>query len=154
MGSSDSTVNYNYETDEYGRTVKASGYLVMENGERDLDAQRSVGGEYRRETDDGGHLIGSRFGGAGEEINLIAQDMHLNRSGYKRMENHWAKELEEGKEVYVEVEAIYQDGVSRPYSMLIKEEVRDGEKIVTDYWSFTNENLETEEFEIEDEDEE
>ncbi len=141
---------YDYEFDEDGRVSKASGHLRLEEGERNLQAQREAGGEFRRDSDDGGHLIGTRFSGSGESENIIAEDSHLNRSGFKTVENHWAEELEDGKDVYVEINPIYQEGTERPHALLIKEDVCDDNEVTTDYYSFTNENLESEEFALPD----
>lgn len=53
--------------------------------------------------DDGGHLIGARFDGHGENINLVPQNSNLNRSAWKRMENSWAREIEAGRQVDVDI---------------------------------------------------
>lgn len=48
--------------------------------------------------DDGGHLIGRRFGGLSESDSIIAQDSKLNRGEYKKMEDHWENYLNERDE--------------------------------------------------------
>lgn len=105
---------YEYEQNELGKS--ASGYLVSDDDpERDAKAQREAGGEERRGNDhewgadDGGHLIGARFGGATGEENLTAQARNLNRSGYKHMENEWAGHIKAGDKVYVHVETLGSD---------------------------------------------
>lgn len=144
--------DYSFELDEEGRTTRANGSLVLGSGERDLAAQIEAGGEFRRDSDDGGHLIGARFMGQGDPENLIAQDAKLNRGGYKSLENVWADNLEQGKSVDVDIQPVYQDVVTRPHAIMGNYTMTDaggGEK--TEYFSFTNENLESEEFELPDE---
>ena len=107
---------YTYETNEYGKT--ATGQLTLsQDPVRDSKAQGAAGGEQRRQSghdwgaDDGGHLIGARFGGSTGEENLTAQNRNLNRSDYKAMENEWAGHLEAGDKVLVHIET---DGAERP----------------------------------------
>ena len=104
--------SYTYLEDEHGKT--AYGQLVLEKGERDLKAQREAGGEDRRETDDGGHSIGTRFNGSSGYENLTAQDRSLNRGAYKQMENKWANSLEKGEPVFVNIDAYSANKSDRP----------------------------------------
>ena len=107
--------NYTYTETAYGKT--ASGQLhTATSPDRDALAQRTAGGEDRRTAgneygvDDGGHLIGARFGGATGQENLTPQDRNLNRGDYKRAENEWADRLEKGDKVYVHMESYTGDG--------------------------------------------
>jgi len=60
-------------------------------------------------------LIATRFDGTAEGVNLVPQDANLNRGAWKRMENEWARALQEGKQVKVDVEISYPSGTtSRP----------------------------------------
>lgn len=107
---------YEYEVSADGKSATGS-LKIAEDPERDSKAQASAGGEFRRGknhewgADDGGHLIGARFGGETGEENLTAQNRNLNRSDYKQMENDWAARLEDGEKVFVHIET---DGVERP----------------------------------------
>ena len=140
---------YEYIQDEYGRTISARGNLEYGESKRNYSAQLEAGGEYRRETDEGGHLIGYRFGGSGDAENLVAENQTLNRSGFKVLENEWTKELERGNEVFVDIRPEYQDGTERPHSIWGEYMVSDIDGNETrDYFSFTNENLESKEFEL------
>ena len=139
---------YEYKANDLGQVVYAGGQLKLEEGERDAYAQRTVGGEYRRENDDGGHLIGTRFAGSGKKENLVPEDKHINRGSYKSLENWWADNHEKGNDVYVEVEPVYHGASSRPDVITAKTEIFDGEKKEVDYYSMTNENLESEEFSL------
>lgn len=102
--------DYTYNTEENGVRYAEGSLTLAPETPRNSQAQTTAGGEARRMAgdsmgvDDGGHLIGTRFGGSGEEENLTAQDRNLNRGDYKRIENEWARHLENGDKVYVHVE--------------------------------------------------
>ena len=140
---------YSYQINEYNQITQAKGELRLEDGIRNLYAQRTAGGEYRHDNDDGGHLIGTRFGGSGELDNLVAEDRYINRGAFKSLENEWANNLESGNRVNVEVEPVYHGQSERPDIITAKTEVTNtnGEREI-DYFSVTNENLETEEFDL------
>ena len=86
---------YEYSENDYGGKVASGSLTLTDEPARDSAAQAAAGGEMRRGSDsewgadDGGHLIGARFGGASGEENLTAQSRNLNRGAYKRMEAHW-----------------------------------------------------------------
>ncbi len=108
---------YEYSENDYGGKVASGSLALADEPVRDSAAQAAAGGEMRRGSDsewgadDGGHLIGARFGGAAGEENLTAQSRNLNRGAYKRMENQWAAHLEAGDKVYVYIET---DQPNRP----------------------------------------
>lgn len=137
--------DYSYEEGEYGKKT----YGVLELAEdpiRDPLAQKTAGGEDRRMDDDGGHLIGARFGGSPEFDNLDAQNRNLNRGSYKSMENEWADSIQDGNNVFANIET-YKDGNSdRPtaYMGYSITESPDGSRN-WDAFSFTNESAETQE---------
>ena len=62
--------------------------------------------------DEGAPLIAKIFGGSGELDNLVAMDKIVNRSDYRIMENQWKNALQEGKEVKVTIDIVY-DGVNK-----------------------------------------
>lgn len=103
---------YEYSENIYGKT--AQGQLTLENGRRNAYAQRTVGGNDRLTTDDGGHLIGTRFNGSGEKENIDAQDANLNRGSYKIHENELANQLNSGNKVYENVQTFKSNGSQRP----------------------------------------
>lgn len=80
------TVNgYEYTTYE-GGTTTAKGFS------QDIKASRNgmgkdIGGEYKLDSDDRGHLIGAQHNGSAQDINLSAQDSSLNRGPYRTVEN-------------------------------------------------------------------
>ena len=141
---------YKYTMDNEGRVSMVEGDLRLKTGERDVIAQREAGGKFRRDTDEGGHFIGNRFDGFGGDINLFAQNSSFNRGGYKAMENEWAKELKKGNDVHVDIEPLYQHGIERPHVIMGDYIITKEGKETTEYFSFTNENLRSDEFNIDD----
>ena len=88
--------------------------------------------EDRRKDDDRGHIIAHILGGVDDEINLVAQNAHLNRSEYRKMEEaakRAKKELSKAgsnKDVYLTVEINYPDNnTRRPESFIVLVEVQD-----------------------------
>lgn len=109
--------DYTYTHAEWGKA--ASGILELcDDPERDALAQREAGGDERRLDDDGGHLIGARFGGAPGSENLDAQNRQVNRGDYKAVENSWARSLEDGDQVFVDVETFKTEGSDRPAAFM------------------------------------
>lgn len=105
---------YRYQTDGKGRIVKAEGTLRLENGIRDENAQRRVGGEDRLPGDQGGHLIGRQFGGSGGLDNLAAMKGELNQGEYKKLEMDLRKALENGQTVDLTVTSRFRGDSKRP----------------------------------------
>jgi hypothetical protein len=105
---------YVYKTDGQGRVSEVTGQLRQGPGVRNRIAQRLAGGDDRLPTDDGGHLIATRFDGSGEGINLVPQDSTLNRGDWKAMENGWARAVNDGKSVDVAIKPSYDGDSSRP----------------------------------------
>ncbi|MEL6536177.1 MAG: DNA/RNA non-specific endonuclease, partial [Bacteroidota bacterium] len=108
--------NYLYETDQYGRVKKVSGNLELrERGRYDYQQGRvvelkdGVSGQ-----DEGGHLIANILFGPGEQINYLPQTATLNKGAWRNMEREWAKALEEGKNVRVEISPIFEGSSKRP----------------------------------------
>ena len=155
---------YNYETDKQGRITHCDGKLRLDpNTERNAYAQLKAGGEDRHRgklegegKDDGGHLIGRRFGGSKELDNMIAQDSHLNRGEYKAMENAWEGYLEAKNEdgspkynVEVDIRCKYKDvreetqqrDSQRPSDIFVYSKVTDSSGNVVDkkIYHFKNE---------------
>lgn len=105
---------YEYKTDDLGRTKLVTGDLNLEEGKRS-HLQTEVGHK-GLESDEGGHLIGTRFNGPTDAFNLVPQDADLNRGEWKAMENTWADQVENGKDVKVMIEPVYRDDSGRPES--------------------------------------
>lgn len=107
-----------YKTDQYGRPIEAHAEkLVLQEAPRDVAAQQAVG-KLGKSADEGGHLIGNRFGGEASPMNLVPQNMNLNRGEWKAMENSWERALRAGKEVTdVTVRPVYPGSSIRPYKI-------------------------------------
>lgn len=135
--------DYQYEQSDNGKS--AYGVLDLADGPvRNSNAQREAGGLERRPDDDGGHLIGARFGGSPTDENLDAQNRNLNRGAYKREENAWAEGLQEGDKIFVDAETYKREGTERPdaYMGWTVTESPNGQRH-WDAFSYTNESTET-----------
>ncbi|MFM9276548.1 DNA/RNA non-specific endonuclease [Paenibacillus jiagnxiensis] len=117
---------YTYRTDDKGRLINVEGKLKLGNGKRNNHAQRVVGRNNRRKTDEGGHLIASIFEGSGSLDNLVAMDGNLNKGEWKRLENMWAKQLQKGKSVEVRIRPIFKGDSERPDSFEIEYKIGNG----------------------------
>lgn len=104
-----------YTTDEQGRIIRceATPKRSTENP-RDVNAQLQAGGEDRRSSDQGGHIVGRDLNGDGGAGNLVAMDSKINQSDYKRMENDIKATLDEGKDVTVTIDISYSGDSKRP----------------------------------------
>lgn len=116
---------YSYETDKLGRITRCEGSLRLENGKRNTAHQVRAGGEYRLESDEGGHLIGRQFGGSEKVDNLVPMDYHINRVEYKELENDWASELNKGSTVDVKIQCRYFGDSTRPTDFIVKYKITD-----------------------------
>lgn len=142
-------LQYKYGLDELGRPIEASGLLSHESSERSSKAQLESGGIDRLETDDGGHLIGVRFGGSGDAENIVPMDRHINRSVFKSLENKWADALDDGKKVTVDIQPYYSDNGERPSAIMAEYVIGDQcDDTVPEYFSVTNSDLSSDEFDI------
>ncbi len=130
--------DYSYLESEAGKSAWGSLELT-DDGVRNAYAQRMAGGEFREDTDDGGHLIGARFGGSPELENIDAQNRGLNRGGYKTLENEWASKLENGDKVFVNVDTYKSNASDRPDAYMGYTITEDTEgKRTWDAFSYTN----------------
>lgn len=138
-----SSGEYRYNEDEYGKS--AYGILELEdNPQRNSTAQLTAGGESRRFDDDGGHLIGARFGGEIGQENLEAQNSNLNRGTFKQLENSWASSLKDGEKVFANIETFKNEDSDRPEAFMgyAITEKADGSRDL-DAFSFQNESAPT-----------
>lgn len=108
-----------YRTDEKGRIICCIAYPeTSPENPRDVNAQLQVGGEDRRPSDQGGHIIGRDLNGDGGAGNLVAMDSKINQSDYKRMENDIKAALDKGEDVAVTIEISYSGESKRPDSII------------------------------------
>jgi hypothetical protein len=111
----------------------------LPNGRRNpaykRDTRRSL--QRRAFIDDGGHLYGAQFNGAGEQINYVPQHMDLNQrrkntSNWYAMEDEWAQELRKTppSHIYTETELGYPNQVG---SSLNQQSMRP-DMLAVEYW--------------------
>jgi len=104
---------YEYSSNKLGKC--ASGQLTLNKGKRNPTAQKTVGGVDRKDSDDGGHLIATIFGGSGEWENLEAQASNLNRGAYLHsLEKHWKDELGKDSKIFVKIDTFKSNSSDRP----------------------------------------
>jgi len=117
---------YRYVTDEHGRVSEINARLRNEPGERSQTVQSAAGALSRLQTDEGGHLVAVRFNGPAHEVNHIAQDIKLNRGQWRTLENQWAKGLDQGKQVDVNMKLAYPKDSQRPSEIEVESRVDGG----------------------------
>ncbi len=110
---------YKYITDEIGRIDNVEGTLTLGKAKRNPYAQKTIGGDDRLDTDQGGHLIASIFNGSGDIDNLIPMNSNLNQGVWKAMENSWVKALNDDKTVEVMIDVIYSETSKRPSDFFV-----------------------------------
>ena len=125
---------YKYETDDIGRKISAEGKLQIKDheGRGEIKVSKAeIGKGDEKATDDRGHIIGDQFNGAGGVGNLVPQDRFENQSGdYWKLEKQLAKEVSDGKDVYMRVDLDYPGNSYRPDSFLISYSIN-GEEFTT-----------------------
>jgi len=90
--------SYSWTTDARGRTVQAEGEVELTPAGRDTGLQEQIGKE-GAPSDVGFHLIGDRFNGPTNRLNVVAGNgkpladglPNLNQGAYKRFENQVAQ---------------------------------------------------------------
>jgi hypothetical protein len=106
--------DYSYTTDGDGRVIIAEGEISLDpTGRNDPDLQAAIGHEGKK-TDIGFHLIGDRFGGQTNRLNVVPGngkpigdgEPNLNNGAYKQFENTVA-ELAEDHKVEMRIEPEY-----------------------------------------------
>jgi uncharacterized protein YukE len=76
----------------------------------------------------GGHFIGTEYGGAGERLNVTPMLETLNQAqkgtsyltNFRRLEMHWNDLLSQNKRVFVEIEAKFEPGAKAPRYVKVK----------------------------------
>lgn len=108
--------NYIYKTDTIGRPKNVTGVLLPKPEGKERGGHYKNTPEKQKGYDDAGHILADRFGGSPDLDNLLSQWSKINRSGgeYYKLEETWAKALDEGKEVYVDFDIHYPDNSKRP----------------------------------------
>ncbi len=123
---------YSYETDDNGRVISAEGKLQVKDhkGRSEMpDSRDTVAHGEMKSTDDRGHLIADRFNGSGELENLVPMEGKLNKGDYAKLEDTLAEAVNDGADVRLKVEPVYEDDASRPSEFRVTYSI-DGEKDV------------------------
>lgn len=121
---------YSYETDDNGRVISAEGKLQVKDhkGRSEMpDSRDTVAHGEMKSTDDRGHLIADRFNGSGELENLVPMEGKLNKGDYAKLEVTLAEAVNDGADVRLKVEPVYEDDASRPSEFRVTYSI-DGEK--------------------------
>ena len=103
---------HTYMTDNIGRVSQVEGKLNLTTMDRNTYQQNCAGKCVNAKGDEGGHLIASSLGGAGDKINLVPQARTLNRGDWKAMELQLANELKAGKSVNIKIDVGYSNSSS------------------------------------------
>lgn len=107
---------YTYKTDEKGRVISAEGILYKKDDDykRKMETVNKEEQDYQK-GDDRGHLIGHQFGGSDNLENLVPMDSEFNRHGdFAKLENTLRQAVDNGDEVYVKIEPVYEGDSNRP----------------------------------------
>ncbi len=121
---------YSYETDNNGRVISAEGKLQVKDhkGRSEMpDSRDTVAHGEMKSTDDRGHLIADRFNGSGELENLVPMEGKINKGDYAKLEDTLAEAVNDGADVRLKVEPVYEDDASRPSEFRVTYSI-DGEK--------------------------
>jgi|JI8StandDraft_2_1071088.scaffolds.fasta_scaffold08250_4 hypothetical protein len=110
---------HSYVTDNAGRVMRAEGTLDVSRADRNT-WQQAAAGHVGGDGYDGGHLIATLFGGAGERINLVPQLSTVNRGEFREMERQLAQAVLDRKTVRVEVSPVYANGGDVPSRIDVK----------------------------------
>ncbi len=110
--------DYIYATDQSGRIVDlhTDELQYTERDERLKHNANSLGKEIG---DHAGHLIGDRYGGSPDIDNIVSQSGLVNLSEYKKIENIWARALDSGQKVGVDIKVQYEGNSMRPSSFIV-----------------------------------
>lgn len=108
---------YTYHTDSLGRVETVKADLKLDPWDRNTYQQGKVA-SCGNDSDCGGHLLASMFGGAGEAINIVPMNAKLNGAGgaWYKLETEWKQAINNDKAVKVEIKPIYTTNGKRPYS--------------------------------------
>lgn len=115
---------YTGETDNLGRINKATTENLQISTADRLPHNPNTPGKLPG--DHAGHLFGDKFGGSPELDNLVSQTSQVNLSKFKKIEIQWAKSINAGKKVEVEIIVNYAGNELRPSSFNVSWKI-DGE---------------------------
>lgn len=116
--------NTKYKSGEHGYSYETNSNGVIEHASTDNLQLKTHEGRLphnpdtpdKLQGDHAGRLFGDRFGGSGELDNLVSQAQNVNLSSYKNLENTWAKAVNQGEKVAVDIRINYNSSSLRPIS--------------------------------------
>jgi hypothetical protein len=121
IGPFDRQSRVTFSIDQYNRTTQVSGTIRNYDiaADRNLPRVRNgyeqgmAGKPHRGVNDDGGHLIGARFGGAAEAFNLVAMGKGINRGSFNQFEKEMSRLVSNGS-VRFDMSISYSGSAARP----------------------------------------
>lgn len=123
IGAFDRQIRATYTIDNFNRTtnMRVANLRVFDgNTDRGLGrlvngyGQRAAGGADRRSIDDGGHLLGARFGGPADPFNLVAMASANNRRAFNSFEAGLATVIGRDGTATMQVSIAYAGASARP----------------------------------------
>ncbi len=121
-----------YKTDSIGRISKVTfEKLELKKGKKIVgNTIQDIGRGFEKAGDQQGHIIGRRFNGNNTFANLVPMSKEANNSGFKRIENEWARAIENGKNVSGSIEFKYSKKSFRPDKFTVVYDI--GEGVITE----------------------
>ena len=111
-----------YDTDTHGRVerTRVPSLKIKPRNRNAYQQGKSVDLKDGQPGDQGGHIVAARLGGPGEQINYHPMKGNLNQGAWKKMENDWAKSIQNGQSVTnVDIKAVFQGDSRRPDGFLV-----------------------------------
>lgn len=121
-----------FVTDAEGRTVLAhTDHLALGEARRAESVQSRVGDEGGPGYD-GGHMLGTDFGGGGEYVNVKAQLEQVNRGAgdsFFNLENEWRRILADdpNAQITIDIRHVYPPGSTVPEFTVVEYRVNGGD---------------------------
>ena len=126
LGLSGSGLHAKYRHNENGSLKSATEKIRTEDlgkGTSKNSSSRIFARNLGCEGDDAGHAIGNRLGGSGSKSNVFPQAPSVNRGEFRDFEGDVAESVKRGSNVIVRVVPQYDEGSTRPHSILYQARV-------------------------------
>ena len=126
LGLSGSGLHAKYRHNENGSLKSATEKIRTEDlgkGTSKNSSSRIFARNLGCEGDDAGHAIGNRLGGSGSKSNVFPQAPSVNRGEFRDFEGDVAESGKRGSNVIVRVVPQYDEGSTRPHSILYQARV-------------------------------
>ena len=126
LGLRGSNLRAKYRHNENGSLKSATAKIRTEDlgkGTSTNSSSRIFARNLGCEGDDAGHAIGDRLGGSGGKSNIFPQAPSVNRGEFRDFEGDVAESVRRGSNVIVRVVPQYDEGSTRPHSILYQARV-------------------------------